>query len=240
MDDREGREKASEVEPLTPGLLHEMRHPLMGVLAGLELVARRMPAVTALHEWQIALEQAKRLDELFRTYRDLFAGAPPKPEPFAVDETVKRVVSLLSLRLRKLGDRFSLDAGAAPVRAMGGAPALVHALTNLIANALDALEEKGGTGRLQVRIVRANGRVEVRVSDEGGGIPPEVRTRLFHPRFTTKPKEKGTGLGLYLARTVIERAGGAVRLVEDGDPFRSPWARTEFCIELPACAKAAR
>src|SRR5712691_5057625 len=142
MDERERRERAIEAEPLAPGLIHEMRHPLMGVLAGLELVARRMPAVAGLHEWTIVTEQARRLEELFRTYHELFAGTPPRPQPFPVDETVKRAVSLLNLRLRKLGDRFALHPGKAPVLALGGAPPLVHAVTNLLSNALDAVEER--------------------------------------------------------------------------------------------------
>ncbi len=238
MDERERRERAIEAEPLAPGLIHEMRHPLMGVLAGLELVARRMPAVAGLHEWTIVTEQARRLEELFRTYHELFAGAPPRPQPFPVDETVKRAVSLLNLRLRKLGDRFALHPGKAPVLALGGAPPLVHAVTNLLSNALDAVEESGGSGRVEVRIVRGTDRVEVRISDQGSGISPEARPRLFQPRFTTKPPDKGTGLGLYLARAAMERAGGAVRLVDDEDPARARWARTEFAIELPSWGEA--
>src|SRR5262245_56911096 len=193
MDERERLQRATELEPLAPGFIHEMRHPLMGVLAGLELVARRLHAVAGLREWTIVTDQAKRLEELFRTYYDLFAGAPQKPRPVAVDETVKRAVSLLHLRLRKLGDRFSLSSSSGPVLALGGGPPLLHAVTNLLSNALDALDDGGGSGRLEIRIVRAANEVEVRVSDQGSGIPAAARARLFEPRFTTKPPDKGSG-----------------------------------------------
>jgi signal transduction histidine kinase len=240
MTDPNPRELMEEAEPLAPGLIHELRHPLMGLLAGLELLARRIPAVGGTQEWQLLNQQAARMEELLRTYQDLFSGGPVLHAPFAVDETVRRAVALLSPRIRKLGERFSLDSCKGPVLALGTAPLLVHAVTNLLVNALDAVEERGDGARLQVRVLRAPRLVQVRVSDEGPGIPAEVRPHIFRPRFTTKPPGKGTGLGLHLARTAMERAGGELRLVESGDPDRAAWARTEFGISLPAAGGAER
>jgi signal transduction histidine kinase len=238
MNERHDRELVEEAEPLAPGLIHEMRHPLMGILAGLELLARRIPSVSGTQEWQLLNEQAARMDELLRTYQDLFAGAPVKRIPFAVDDTVRRAVSLLSPRIRKLGARFSLEAGDVPAMALGAPPLLVHAVTNLLVNALDATEERGIPGRVQVRVVPGPSRVQVRVSDEGIGIPEAVRPHLFKPRFTTKPEGKGTGLGLHLARTAMERSGGEVHLVDSSDRSRASWARTEFAISLPTAGGA--
>ncbi|HYY51558.1 MAG TPA: HAMP domain-containing sensor histidine kinase [Myxococcales bacterium] len=241
MNEPDHRDLIEEAEPLAPGLIHEIRHPLMGILAGLELLARRIPSVSGTQEWQLLNEQAARIDELLRTYQDLFAGGPVQRIPFSVDETVRRAVSLLSPRIRKLGASFSLEAAAAPAVAVGAAPLLVHAVTNLLANALDAVEECGTPGgRVQVRVLPAPGRVQVRVSDEGTGIPDAVRPHLFQPRFTTKPQGKGTGLGLHLARTAMERSGGELHLVDAEDPSRASWARTEFAISLPSAGGAQR
>ena len=234
MKEPDHRELIEEAEPLAPGLIHEMRHPLMGILAGLELLARRIPSVAGTQEWQLLNEQAARMDELLRTYQELFAGGPVERIAFAVDETVRRAVSLLSPRIRKLGARFSLEAGDAPALALGTPPLLVHAVTNLLVNALDAIEERATPGRVQVRVVAGPTRVQVRVSDEGTGIAEAIRPHLFQPRFTTKPQGKGTGLGLHLARTAMERSGGDLHLVEPSDPSRASWARTEFAISLPS------
>src|SRR5262249_28028970 len=153
MTEPDRRELLEEAEPLAPGLIHEMRHPLMGLLAGLELLARRIPAVSGTQEWQLLNEQAARMDELLRTYHDLVAGGRVQKIPFAVDETVRRAVSLLSPRIRKLGARFSLEAGTGSAIALGAPPLLVHAVTNLVVNALDAVEERGAPGRVQVRVL---------------------------------------------------------------------------------------
>lgn len=233
MDDVDPRQVIEEAEHLAPGLIHEMRQPLMGILGALEMVARRMPDVAASAEWRLLAEQAARLEELFRTFQTLFSGAPMASAPFAVDETVRRAVSLLGPRLRKLGDRFHLDAVQGPVLGLGAPPALVHAVTNLLVNALDAVEGQAPDARVQVRVLSGGNLVEVRISDEGSGIPAEIRSQLFVPRFTTKPQGRGTGLGLHLARAAMRRSGGGVRLVEDSDPSRASWARTEFAIELP-------
>jgi signal transduction histidine kinase len=232
------KELIEEAEALAPGLIHEMRHPLMGILGGLEMLARRIPAVAGTQEWQLLGEQAARMEELLRTYQELFAGTAVQRGPFSVDQTVRRAVSLLSPRVRKLGAHFSME--TPPALALGVAPLLLHAVTNLVVNALDAVDERGAPARVQVRVVPGAAEVQVRVSDEGAGVAESARPFLFQPRFTTKPKGKGTGLGLHIARTAMERSGGGLRLVDPPDPERAAWARTEFAISLPAAGGGAR
>jgi signal transduction histidine kinase len=111
---------------------------------------------------------------------------------------------------------------------------------NLIANAIDALEEsffsrhlslkKNGTP-LEIRIstkVLSNGWIAIRIADNGKGIPEEMRSRLFDPFFTTKPVGKGTGLGLSISyKIVVEQHGGKLE-------FSSILGQgTEFTIEIP-------
>src|SRR5205823_6703074 len=100
---------------------------------------------------------------------------------------------------------------------------------NLVANAVDEAERS--QGRVLVRVLDAAHQIEVRVSDEGSGIVAANRDRIFEPRFTTK--ERGNGLGLYIAHSLIERSGGRGWLVGQDDPSRAAWARTEFAISLP-------
>ena len=233
MDDKPGTGSLQDGERLGATLIHELRHPLLGIKAGLELMALGGdPALKASADFQMVQLQVRRLEELLRTYQQLFSPEPPQCSEFAVGPVVRRALELLDYRLSGLGPRFSLGEDPA-ARGWGTPNAVLHATVNLIANALDALEQAGGKGRLAVRVLAcAEGGAEVRVTDEGPGVPVEHRERLFQLRFTTKAPGKGTGLGLQIARSLMARSGGDVRLVVEEDPLRLPWA-TEFGIRLP-------
>ena len=98
--------------------------------------------------------------------------------------------------------------------------------TNLIANAIDAM---GGTGELAITVIPAPAAdgVVVEIRDSGPGITEEVRRRIFDPFFTTKDLGAGTGLGLHISRSIVERHGGHLELAS-GDP-----GRTTFRVTLP-------
>jgi signal transduction histidine kinase len=109
-------------------------------------------------------------------------------------------------------------------RVCGHAGELNQVWTNLLDNAIDAVE---GHGRIAIRTARENGRVLVEIADDGPGIPDEVRERIFEPFYTTKGVGKGTGLGLDISyRVVVEDHKGDIRVLsKPGD--------TRFQVRLP-------
>lgn len=224
-----------DADLLAPALLHELRQPLMGADAAATLLERAAGAELARHEaWQLLRRQLARVGEVVNGYDELFRAGDAEPVRFAVAPVVARAVDLLALRVRPMGRRFAFAPAPRLPDGFGAPGALVHAATNLIANALDAVEG-APSGRVEVRVLAASGDgIEVRVSDEGTGVPEEHRARIFEPRFTTKAAGRGTGLGLHISRLLMGRFGGRVSLVEAGDPARLPWAVTEFCISIPA------
>ncbi len=231
---------------LAAGLIHEIRHPLMGIKLGLQLVQKAMgEELIRQAEWPMVLGQVKRLEDLLASYQLLLSPDQDPPTRFEVGPIVAQAIDLCMLRLQKLGKQFTAAPLSEKVFAFGTPSTLLHALINVVHNALDALEDLGSTGRLGVRVmtnVRGDGRVDVRVSDEGSGITPEAAERVFEPRFTTKPREKGSGLGLAIARRMMESVGGEVMIVDARDPGRLPWAKTELRITLgvqPAAEKPA-
>ncbi|AOP33016.1 PAS domain-containing sensor histidine kinase [Leptospira tipperaryensis] len=106
----------------------------------------------------------------------------------------------------------------------GYADDLIHVWTNLIYNAVQAMSFKGILG-IAIRRSGEN-EVEVSVSDSGPGIPMEVQDRIFEPFFTTKAQGEGSGLGLDIARRIIETHGGAIR-------FETSPSGTKFFVRLP-------
>jgi len=228
-----GWEGVLEARLLAPALLHELRQPLTGAEAAAALLERILgPAVLEREEWILLRQQLSRLAEVMVGYDDLLHAGSGREVTFAVGPVVSRAVDLLAHRVRPLAHRFALSAGDGDLRGRGSPAALVHATTNVLGNALDAVEGAGKEARIAVRVLSSAEGAEVRISDEGVGIPEEVRARLFEPRVTTKPPERGSGLGLHLSRQLLARFGGELSLVPPCDPGRLPWAVTEFSIRM--------
>ena len=114
---------------------------------------------------------------------------------------------------------------------------------NMVSNACDAIEEKrqalleGSDGNsymptLWLTTRRVQSAIEVRVRDNGNGIPEDVIDRIFNPFFTTKPTGKGTGLGLAMSNDIVREHGGSIRVESERGEF------TEMIIELPLTTSA--
>jgi signal transduction histidine kinase len=101
--------------------------------------------------------------------------------------------------------------------------------TNIIDNALDAMEANG-SGRLEIKTIRDRDFVEVSITDNGPGIPEDIRNRIFEPFFTTKDIGKGTGLGLDVVSRIAKQHGGSLKV--DSVPGRTTFVLC-FPIDAP-------
>ena len=167
---------------------------------------------------------AARVHELVRavkgfTYMD--RAASPEPVDLAQGLTDTLAVMAGKARARSASLTVDLPAGLPRVRGFGGE--LNQVWANLIDNALDAVPDGG---RVTVTARAAGSSVVVRVTDDGAGIPPDVKSRIFDPFFTTKPVGMGTGLGLDIVRRLVDRNDGSIEV--DSEP-----GRTEFRVTLP-------
>jgi signal transduction histidine kinase len=241
-DDTLSEAGALDADLVAPSLLHELKQPLMGADACARLLERSIgPALAREDDWVTLRAQLERLAEIVLEYEGLLRPGEDMPVRYPVGPVVARAVALLAHRIRPLAYRFGFVREDDGRIGFGGPGALVHAATNLLSNALDAVDGLPGDPRVSVRVLPARGGgAEVRVSDEGTGVAEEIRDRLFEPRFTTKPPGRGTGLGLHVARRLMQRQGGDVFLVGERDPARLPWAVTEFCIAVPPPPGGAR
>ena len=150
------------------------------------------------------------------------------PEAIDLSQGLRDSVALLLHKARKksVGVTINLDESLPQIRAIGSD--LNQVWTNLIDNAIDAAPE---AGHVEISARRELQFVVVRVVNDGPGIPPDIRERIFEQFFTTKPVGQGTGLGLPIARQLIHR--------NDGDiDFVSQPGRTEFRVSLPVASEA--
>jgi len=153
------------------------------------------------------LERLKRVANRFERI-----GRPPKKQQVDVGELVERVATYFRARVPTLAQRVTIvsrrDEGALMVN---GDPVLLEwAIESLAKNAIDALAGRDGQVEMSASMM-PEGRVRVRVSDDGPGIPRELGTRIFEPGFSTK--SHGWGIGLPLARRIIrDNHGGELIL----------------------------
>jgi signal transduction histidine kinase len=144
-------------------------------------------------------------------------------EPVDIAQGLNNTVLVLGskARMKSAGLTLRVDPNLPKVNGFGSE--LNQVWSNLIDNALDAVEEGG---KVEVQASCDGKLVVVRVIDNGSGIPEDIRDRIFEPFFTTKPVGAGTGLGLDIVRRLIQRHNGTIDL--DSRP-----GRTEFRIRLP-------
>jgi signal transduction histidine kinase len=178
------------------------------------------------------IQQASaRISELVRAVKSYSHMDKSSLKEADVREGLENALIILGHKLKKgnVEVRREYEEGLPPVCAHGGE--LNQVWTNLLDNAIDAV---AGEGRVGVRAVRDGDRVMVEISDDGPGIPEEIRERIFEPFFTTKEVGKGTGLGLDISyRVVVEKLGGDIRVSsKPGD--------TRFEVRLPVSPGAER
>ena len=153
------------------------------------------------------------------TYMDQAQSA----EPVDLAKGLADTLAVMAAKAREKSASLALDLPPDLPRVRGFGGELNQVWANLIDNALDAV---GENGRVIVTARPEGARVVVRVTDDGPGIPAEVKSRIFDPFFTTKPVGKGTGLGLDIVRRLVDRNDGSIE-VESGP------GRTEFRVAVP-------
>ncbi len=216
--------------PLTPISLAAGRiDVLLGRLNQVQAPGQRADLTARLREMTRTIEREVRsLGTLVSSFSDV-AGFPAlRLERADVNGVARDAASVFSGRLGETSLKLELEPGATV--AMIDKDALKRALVNLIDNSAEALRDSLVREIVvSTRSRPGDGLVDLAVSDSGPGIMPEDRARLFLPQFSTK--ERGTGLGLPIVRSVVQEHRGAIR-VEDNQP-----AGTRFVIELPTAPR---
>jgi signal transduction histidine kinase len=186
---------------------HELNNslaPIKSTAATLASLLTREPRPGDLDEdltsgLRVIAQRSDALSRFLAAYSRLARLPPPQRKPVAVGPLLRRVAAL--------SERVEVEVAAGPELTLAAdADQLEQLLINLLRNAADAAAETGGGVLLSWR--RRSSALEVRVEDEGPGLPD--RTNLFVPFFTTKPE--GTGIGLVLSRQIAEAHGGSLTL----------------------------
>ena len=210
-------------------LAHQLGTPLSSLQGWLELL--RLPddeRPGAMDAPEIAAHIEGDLERLERVSRRFeLIGRTPALEPLSMPAVLDDLEGYLRARLPRLGPGVFLEVQVPDdlPDVMGNRVLLVWAFENVVKNSLDALA--GGGGSIRIRVT-ADGQewVNVRLSDDGPGVAPEVRDRLFDPGITTKAG--GWGVGLALSRRIVEGVhGGRIQLLDTAERGAT------FLVKLP-------
>ena len=189
---------------------HQLGTPLSSLSGWLELLSEREDDPLAAQAVQHMRGDLDRLERVAHRFERI--GRPPRRDPVDVRQLVDTVGGYFRARVPTLAHAVDIAAsgGDEPLMVHGDAVLLEWALEVLMKNSVDALAGRGG--RIYVTSARVPEGVRIRVADDGPGIPREIRARVFDAGFSTK--DRGWGVGLSLARRIVEENhGGQLLLV---------------------------
>lgn len=194
---------------------HQLGTPLSSLAGWIELLEERAEDPST-HAAAVHMRaDLERLDRVAHRFERI--GREPKCEPVDVTRLVDRVAAYFRARVPTLANTIAIDVvhdgSATPVN---GDPVLLEwAIEVLAKNAIDALAGRGGRIRFSTAPLGEGG-VRIRVADDGPGIPAGLRARIFEPGFSTK--QSGWGIGLSLARRIVEENHRGKLVLTAGDP----------------------
>lgn len=224
------RERLAAAGETVAYLSHYIKNILQGVRSGGEVLRRgleRRDFATTEQGWSIVERNVEKAYNLMANMLAFSKEREPRLEMLQVNRIVDEVIE----SVQKIAD----DGGIVLLSDLDGtAPAIpldydgiYQVILNLVTNALDAVPRGSGRINVRTRYHSESKEVVISVVDNGPGVPPDVRQRIFNPFFSTKG-QRGTGLGLAVARKIVEEMGGQIDLRNPAD------GGAEFLVRCPS------
>ena len=204
--------KLRAVGTLVAGVAHELNNPLNNTMLTASLLEedfKNLSEEEVLDMVQDIIKETERSKVIVRNLLDFARASEYKNVPMDLESLLENSIRLVHnrVKLAKIDLQTKLISDLPPVH--GDEQALQQVFINLILNAVDALPPKGKITITALKSRQA-GFIEIKVADNGPGIPEHIQPRIFDPFFTTKVKEKGTGLGLSVSQGIVHRLGGTI------------------------------
>lgn len=218
-------EKLAGLGTLVSGMAHEINNPIQGVLGMAELILDEQAPDTIREYAQDIIEYSKHIAAVVR---DVSCYARPGSQEDEIDvdlcERLTEVIKMVQ-RCPHFGTVEVVTQFQPIPRLRARRVEIDQVFVNLLSNAVQAME---GKGRLELATQNGGGRMSVRISDTGCGIPKALRHKIFDPFFTTKDPGKGTGLGLSIVHQIVSKYGGTIGIEsEEGQG-------STFTVQFPA------
>ncbi len=215
---------------MATGLAHEIRNPLAGIAGVIEIIGRDLPTTSPARA--VVKDVRQEIARINRIVTDLLQTArphPPKVRKSDLNTTVEHAVMLGRQQGLAKAVEVTLHKDPSLPEVEHDSDQIHQVMLNLLLNALQAIDQKG---KIAVTVERQQNSAVIEVADNGRGISPELLPNIFRPFFTTKGD--GTGLGLSLARRIVEDHQGRI------DVTSTVGKGTTFAVVLPLERTAAQ
>lgn len=225
-------ERVNAVGEAVASLSHYVKNVLLGLRIATDVVNMGLQAgnlAMIRQGWQVVGRNTEKIYDLMLNLLAYSKDREPRYELVDINALVREVLELGQPRAQDKGVQLQAKLAPRLPRIQADPVGLHHALLNLVVNALEAAPPERGMATLRTGFDSRKNEVEIQVHDNGPGIPPEVQKRLFTPFFSSKG-QSGTGLGLAVARKLVEEHKGKIELSSN------PQRGTTFRVLLPAAS----
>ena len=221
-------EKMAALGQLDAGVAHEINNPLGIILCYTDLLRRQLPdREESLQDLETIEKQAGNCQRIVSDLLNFSRSRTAEPVPVDVNQAVTEVIHMVQQQFEKKGTvlQTELEEGLPEVDL--DPDRIQQVFLNLMMNAHQALDGRSGRIRISTAFRPESSSIAVVVGDNGPGIPPEIRSRIFDPFFSTKQTGEGTGLGLSVSYGIVKEHGGDIEVRSN------PGEWTEFVVTLP-------
>jgi PAS domain S-box-containing protein len=223
-------EKLTSLGLLAAGVAHEVNTPLAVISNYIQMLAKQIPPDDPRQKTiDRIVKQTFRASEIVNNLLNFSRTGGAELAEVDLNDVLEETLTLVQHPFKTAQVTVIKNYKDELPPVLGSMTRLQQVFLNLLMNARDAMP---GGGMLEVRTTARNGSVEVELTDNGAGIPPEHLHKIFDPFFTTKPTGRGTGLGLSVSYGIIKEHAGKV------DVKSTPGKGTSFRLEFPAARKA--
>lgn len=217
-------DRLSAISRISSGVAHEVKNPLNAILLHVEVARSKLSRgdTDVAEQMEIISREILRLDRVVRTFLDFTRPVELQLDNVPMQELVREIVDLARPQTAAANIEVTVRQEADGVEVRVDRDLLKQAVLNVVVNAMQAMPEGG---ELRFEATAGKDSVELRISDTGGGIAPELREKIFRLYFSTK--KEGSGIGLAMTFRIVQLHDGTIDFTSE------PGKGTTFLIRLP-------
>ena len=217
-------DRLSAISRITSGVAHEVKNPLNAILMHVELARMKLARedTDVAPQMEIISREILRLDRVVKTFLDFTRPVELHLVEVPLDAFVREIVDLAAPKREAAGIQMSVGPDTDSVNIRVDVDLMKQAILNVVVNAIQAMPD-GGELRIECGVREEE--AEIRISDTGAGIPPELRDKIFRLYYTTKPE--GSGIGLAMTFRIVQLHDGTIDFTSE------PGKGTTFVLRLP-------